>query len=892
MSDRPHLTRGSARGGWRWLAVLALVVAGVASVRGWLSVAHSRSASAASAASVASLRPTVAGAAGDLSRLSIEAQSVVSAAVGASDPRFAPRRRGDGLRLAGGHVAAALGGREVDVRAGEAGLSLGLAAVGRGDRLRRLPRVLPRVRSHRVVYSRGGGVLEWYAAGPLGIEQGFTLARRPRGTGAVTLALGRRGISARSAGSGVEFVTRSGRVGLRYGGLVARDARGRRLHAWLSLWGQRLLVRVADRGARYPLRIDPLVQGARLTATDESGPGEFGHSVAVSGDGATALVGGFTDDGDSGAAWLFTRTGGGWTQQGPKLTAADAVGRSQFGYAVALSWDGNTALITAPGDDDNVGAAYVFARSGSTWTQQGPKLTPTGTVNPSRFGLSAALSGDGTTALIGGPDDRIGLGSAWVFTRSGSSWAQQGPRLAASGESLLGLFGWSVALSGDGNTALIGGSGDNDSIGAAWVFVRSGDTWSQQGSKLTAPDPGGDFGSSVALSLDGRTALVGGPEIDAGSGGGAAWVFARSGNTWSVQGSKLAPTDETGQGHFGASVALSGDGGTALIGADGDSGNVGAAWEFARSGSTWAQQGAKLAASDEHGQGLFGSSVALSSGATTALVGAPSDNGDAGAAWTFGPFSGYVYWDNPQVGSIGRDTVDGDPANVNQSLVTGIKQLFQVGVAVDRQHLYWTNGLSIERSDLDGTSVDGQFIQLPAAARYLAVDDQYIYWSNGFEIGRAKLDGTGVTPVSSPSGVTMSAGLPSTAPASIGRTGRAGRSDGRASTGRASTRALSRARRTSPTSRSTASTSIGPSPRTGYPPGARSGGRASTGPALTRVSSPARQIRRGSSRFRAHLLDQLLRLRFSHAAALRVRWRDDRAREPQWLSGQPDVRHR
>ena len=686
--------------------------------------------------------------AGDLSRLPAQAQSVVSAAISASDPRFAPRRSRGRLGLAGGGVTASLDGGGVRVTGSGAQLSLGLVSVGRSGRLRRLPAVLPRVRSHRVVYARGGGVLEWYAAGPLGIEQGFTLARRPAGTsGTVTLALAAAALRPRQAGSAVDFLARSGRVALRYGGLVARDARGRRLHAWLSLSGRRLMVRVADRGARYPLLIDPLIQqGPKLTATDESGAGQFGYSVALSGDGSTALVGGVSDAGNSGAVWVFTRTGGTWTQQGPKLTAGDPVGASSFGWSVALSWDGNTALITAPGDDDNAGAAYVFARSGSTWTQQGPELTPTDSLNPSRFGLSAALSGDGTTALIGGPVDRLDTGSAWVFTRLRSGWAQQGPKLAGSGESILSaFFGCSVALSGDGSTALIGGSGENDSVGAAWVFTRSGNTWSQQGPKLTAPDPGGDFGSSVALSLDGRTALIGGPDTD-GVGSGAAWVFARSGSTWSAQGPKLAPTDETGPGHFGASVALSGDGDTALIGAHADNGQVGAAWVFARSGNTWTQQGTKLAASDESGQGAFGSSVALSSDAGPALVGAPHDNGGAGAVWTFGPPAGSIYWDNTQAGTIGSDTIDGDPANVNQSLVTGIKQLDQLGVVVDGQHLYWTNGLSIERSDLDGTNVDAHFIRLPVAAGHLAIDDRYIYWSTASEIGRAKLDGTGVTP--------------------------------------------------------------------------------------------------------------------------------------------------
>jgi uncharacterized protein YjbI with pentapeptide repeats len=728
------------------LAPLLLVCLGSAVL--WLSAGHGRSISRASAGMSPPVR---ASGASDLSRLSAQAQSVVSAAVGASDPRFAPRRSRGRLQLDGGGVVAALSRGGVSVQGAGTRLALGLTAVGRPGRLRKLPVARPLMRARRVVFARGGGVLEWYRAGPLGIEQGFTLARRPEGSaGAVTLALGRPGISARLAGSGVELLTPTGRVALRYGGLVARDASGRRLTARLLLSGRRLLVRVVDRGARYPLRIDPLIQqGAKLTATDESGAGQFGFSVALSGDGGTAVVGGDQDDGGSGAVWVFTRTDGTWSQQGPKLTASDESGRDAFGFSVALSWDGDTALIGTPVDNGFVGAAWVFARSGTTWTQQGPKLT-SGQSGQQAFGASVALSGDGTTALVGASGDDDNVGAAWVFTRSGATWSRQGPKLTVSDESgpISGRFGSSVALSGDGSTALIGGWFDGEEAGAAWVFVRSAGTWTQQGPKLTAPGFGGDFGYSVALSLDGDTALIGSPQINAGEGAGAAWAFTRSGTTWSQQGPMLAPTDETGQGHFGDSVALSGDGRAALIGAAADAGNVGAAWMFARSGSTWTQQGAKLAASDESGQGALGSSVALSSDGSTALVGAPSDNGNVGAAWAFGspPSSRFVYWDNPQAGTIGRDTVDGDPANVNQSLVTGIKQLDQFGVAVDRQHLYWTNGLSIERSNLAGTVIDPHFITLPAGAQHVTVDDQYIYWSNFSQIGRAKLDGTDVTP--------------------------------------------------------------------------------------------------------------------------------------------------
>ena len=131
----------------------------------------------------------------------------------------------------------------------------------------------------------------------------------------------------------------------------------------------------------------------------------------------------------AGAAWVFRRSGGTWTQEGPKLTPSGAVGQSQFGWSVALSWDGSTAVIGAPADDGFAGAAYVFARSGSTWTQLGSKLTATGESGQGSFGESVALSGDGATALIGANGDHGSVGAAWVFARSGRTWTQQGLKL-------------------------------------------------------------------------------------------------------------------------------------------------------------------------------------------------------------------------------------------------------------------------------------------------------------------------------------------------------------------------------------------------------------------------------------------------------------------------------
>ena len=570
-----------------------------------------------------------------LHKLPAQAQSTISASVGAGSRAYAVHRSGDGYRLRGGGVRGQLNARAIELRAGGGSLSMALRGVGRGGRLSSPTSFAASARANRVTYA-GGGLAQWYAAGPLGLEQGFTLARRPTGGAApLTFALALGGsLHAIKAGSEVRFLTPTGKLALRYGGLSATDANGHHLPVSMQLHGRQLLVHVADRGASYPLRIDPLIQqGEKVTASGEEGEGGFGFSVALSADGDTAIVGAPAEDGYVGSAWVFTRAGSTWSQQGGKLTGSEEGGEGEFGYSVALSSDGDTALVSGAGDAGGTGAVWVFTRAGSTWSQQGEKLTASGESGNGWFGYSVALSGDGDTALIGGPLDENRVGATWVFTRAGSTWSQQGGKLTGGGESGKGDFGFHVALSSDGNIALIGGVSDDEEVGAAWVFTRAGSTWSQQGEKLTGEEESGkgEFGYSVALSGDGRTALVGGPTDNAGAG--AAWAFTRAGGSWSEQGEKITGGEEGGAGEFGFSEALSSDGDSALIGGAGDESGVGAAWLFTRSGGNWSQQGEKLRGGEESGRGQYGFDVALSGDGETGVVGGPNDNHAVGAAW-------------------------------------------------------------------------------------------------------------------------------------------------------------------------------------------------------------------------------------------------------------------
>lgn len=376
---------------------------------------------------------------------------------------------------------------------------------------------------------------------------------------------------------------------------------------------------------------------------------EFGGAVALSASGDTALIGA-PGNGERGGAWVFTRSHGRWSQQGPRLIGfchpdrrtcigPNGTGLSGYGFgaSVALSASGNTALIGAPGGP---GGVWVFTHQFGSWRQQAklvgncrPSATrtctgPNGTGqrasadNAYDFGSAVALSADGNTALIGHGNDNSngvdGAGAAWVFTRTGAGWSQQGPPLSASctsgcggpdgaGEIADGAFGSAVALSSDGSTALIGAPRDAHLSGDAFLFTRSAGEWSQGGGafvggcttrctgqsgtgQIDSSDIGAQFGTSVALTADGTTALIGAPYdlsctgCHGATSTGAAWLFGERNGDWTQLTPKLvvdcttAPctgangTGELGRlgGQFGAAVAMSGSGSSLLIGAPQD----------------------------------------------------------------------------------------------------------------------------------------------------------------------------------------------------------------------------------------------------------------------------------------------------------------------------------
>jgi hypothetical protein len=235
----------------------------------------------------------------------------------------------------------------------------------------------------------------------------------------------------------------------------------------------------------------------------------------------------------TGAAWVFTREGSTWTQQGEKLTGAGATASAEFASSVALSEDGETALIGGSANEGGVGAAWAFTHEGSTWIQQGEKLTSGETASPAGFGSAVALSANGTKALVGASGDALQAGAAWDFASEGAGWVRQGAKLTGGGESGAAAFGASVALSDAAHTALIGGPQDGLGAGAVWAFADGALEESPAGSETDVsrggkPRAGAGGTSSIASASVSRPRPRGGLSTASISSARLATLFARA----------------------------------------------------------------------------------------------------------------------------------------------------------------------------------------------------------------------------------------------------------------------------------------------------------------------------------------------------------------------------
>ncbi|MCI5115477.1 MAG: hypothetical protein D3912_11780, partial [Candidatus Electrothrix sp. AX1] len=379
----------------------------------------------------------------------------------------------------------------------------------------------------------------------------------------------------------------------------------------------------------------------KLLTEELAGGDQFGVSVSVSGD--TAVIGAPFDDNKKGSAYIFVRSPDNVWQLQQKIFAGDGATDDWFGRSVSIS--GDTVAVSSPFSDfyingipEVAGAVYIFIRSGSSWSQQA-KLQAADRQPYDQFGSAVSLDGD--TVVIGNStDSENGLqdvGSAYVFVRSGSSWNQQAKLLAADGATDDGL-GFSVSV--DGETAIVGAKQySTDSPGKAYVFIRSGSSWSQQ-AKLLAADGQADDYFGEAVSLDGDTAVIGASgDDDYGLFSGAAYVFTRIAGIW-IQQKKLTASDADASSGFGQAVSISGD--TILVGAGYEGNNCpGAAYVFTRSGSDWTEQERIVSTDDETFlYQYFGYAVALDG--DTAVIGEPGYfSEDSGSAYAFNFACGY-----------------------------------------------------------------------------------------------------------------------------------------------------------------------------------------------------------------------------------------------------------
>ena len=585
------------------LVVLAIGLVGAGIVAtGGLSVASSDLASVATGTRPAAMIAPSTGLTrrADLAALPLAAREAVSRGLGLNQPSFAVRRTSPGqLGARDGGLAITFARGGAVLTGASRPLRLGLTAVGRGGSAIAVRPIAPRLSAgNQVTYARPG-LSEWYANGPLGLEQGFALTRRPAGAGPLTLDVGRvaAGVTARVLGDGSALIA----GGLRYGELTVTDAAGRSLAARIALVHGRILLEVADAGARYPLRIDPLAQLAELTASQPTSGDSLGTSIAVSGDGTTVVATAFFWQSDTGTAYVFTEPAGGWANapvtdtQAAQLIAPDGAAGDELGLAeVGITSDGSTIAVGAPGHANGQGAVYVFSEPAGGWAaaaspdSTAAELIPNDAAAGSQLGFGVAISADGSTVAAGEFEadgdngQNSGQGLVDVFTKPAGGWSSapdpdpQTAELVASDGASNDELGNSVAVSADGST-IAAGALHHANTGAVYIYSEPNGGWrppasstpNRRADPLHQPlDPPG---FDVPISSDDSMVVGVAPQTRRLREQGAALVFPAPAGGWAAPGpgtpvAVLTASDASSSDSLGQSVAISGDAGTILAG--------------------------------------------------------------------------------------------------------------------------------------------------------------------------------------------------------------------------------------------------------------------------------------------------------------------------------------
>lgn len=399
-----------------------------------------------------------------------------------------------------------------------------------------------------------------------------------------------------------------------------------------------------------------LVQQQKITASDAANGARFGYSAAISADGQTAIVGAYSaaagGTANAGQAYVYTLSGGVWGGE-QKIMASDKANGLGFGIDVAISADGNTAIIgsrLATGVGVGTGAVYSYTRTAGSWGGEQKFYASDGAGN-NDFGTALALSEDGLTAIVGvalsDPGGKMNAGAAYVYTKTAGTWGGE-KKILPSDAKIADNFGNDVSLSADGNVALIGSIYSDDGAvsdaGAGYVYTRTAGNWGGE-KKILASDrvANHSLGSSVSLSGDGKIALLGamGATVGGASQAGAAYVFTESAGTWGSE-KKIVASDGVANDRLGEKVALSSNGQNALLGAPqaapGGKTNAGAVYGYSFSGGSWGGE-QKILASDGAASDIFGTALGISGSGAAAIVGAlqaaAGATPGAGAAYTF-----------------------------------------------------------------------------------------------------------------------------------------------------------------------------------------------------------------------------------------------------------------
>ena len=394
----------------------------------------------------------------------------------------------------------------------------------------------------------------------------------------------------------------------------------------------------------YFIRLLGFNQQAKLTASNAAAYDKFGYSVAIDGDTVVVGVPESDENGDrSGSAYVFVRSGHSWNQQ-DKLIASDAATNDKFGWSVAIN--GDTIVVGSPHNGDSApysGSAYVFVRNGNAWSEQA-KLTASDPQAYDNFGHSVAIDGDRIVVAARGEDfdGKYDAGCAYVFKRSGNTWSEDttgsmtAGKIAAFDATANHRFGQSVAI--DGDIIMVGAYWYINGTGCIYVFqLDAQGVWSPTSIQLTASDKRAHSHFGTAIAIDGNTLIVGANRhtVNGVTGVGAAYIFVYDGNTW-IEQAKLTASDPAKNDDFGWSVAISGD--IAVVGAyrdDEGGNNAGAAYVFVRTGTNWSQLNKLIPddiASDDH----FGYSVGISG--NQIVVGSLQDDdhgSNSGSAYIF-----------------------------------------------------------------------------------------------------------------------------------------------------------------------------------------------------------------------------------------------------------------